>query len=89
VETVREIGARGRTTLSAWLAVSEQSLNGLDVQTGSATMPTSFESVLTAFARLAMGNRTSRSPEGCHEGHCGGPRFIKLAVLMACVFQAF
>ncbi|WP_306427318.1 MULTISPECIES: tyrosine-type recombinase/integrase [unclassified Burkholderia] len=69
------VGACGRAILSAWLAIGEQSLNDADERTCSATMQRSFESVLIAFARLAMGNRTSRSPEGCHEGHSGGPRF--------------
>lgn len=87
METVLEIGARGRAILSASLAIGEQSLNGLDERTCSATMPRSFESVLIAFARLAMGNRTSRSPEGCHEGHSGGPRFT--ACSMACVFKHY
>ena len=85
VETVLEIGACGGAILRASLAIGEQSLNVLDERTCSATMPGSFGSALKAFARLAMGNRTSRSPEGCHEGHSGGPRFT--ACLMACVFQ--
>ena len=83
------IGACERAILSAGLAIGKQSLNGHDERTCSAATPTSFECVPTVFARLAMGNRTSRSPEGCHEGHSGDPRFIKLAVLMACVFRAF
>ena len=82
-----EIGSCGRAILSAWLAIGEQSLNDADERTCSATMQRSFESVLIAFARLAMGNRTSRSPEGCHEGHSGGPRFT--ASLMPAYFKRY